>query len=494
MVSTMKPISRKRLLTALAALLTLGLFSACGSEFKVADGGIRGTGSSVGPVSGFGSVFVNGVKFSTDGSVRSDDGISTERQLHEGMILRVEGEWRADSTGRAESVEYDDSLRGSVVIVEAWNHASKTAEISILGQTVRIDSRTVVKGKVIEDLVTGDFARMSGWRMPNGDFRASYLGLRAHQNVNDFDDFNEVELEGHISDLNTSQMTFVIGTQLVNYRNAEFKGIDGAALANSLVVEVEGNLSRDGVLQANEIEPNDFRRYRQSMETDIEFVGPVTSPFEEASSTFTINGLTVEVTSETEFDDGIQRSDLVQGALIQVEGNFVSDGVVKADEITLREADVEIEGGKTSAIDYENSQLYVGGVLVQLTSLTIITGDEEQRLKLLDLEADLVLEVEGIERRDSEGRVFLEAIKIEQDDETPDLEFELSGRVTAIVGNDIRILGVDMRLDDATEYDGTSKAGLKEKVDLGENPMVEVEYEARSGAYFIVEIKLDEAD
>ncbi|WP_153045459.1 DUF5666 domain-containing protein [Marinobacter salexigens] len=490
----MKVTLRKRVFPALATLLAMGLFSACGSEQQVADGGIRGTGSSVGPVSGFGSVFVNGVKFTTDGYVRSDDGITTESQLDEGMILRVEGEWRTDYTGLAESVEYDDSLRGEIAIVKAWNHASKTAEISILGQTVRIDSQTVVKGKMIENVVEGDFARMSGWRMPNGDFRASYLGVRTNQNKSNFDGFNEVELEGKISQLNTYKKTFFIGMQLVNYGGAEFKGIAETDLADSVVVEVEGNLGSDGIFLANEIEPDDSRRYRQSMEAGIEFVGPVTSPFEVGTGTFKVNGLTVEVTGDTKFDDGIQSSDLVEGALIQVEGNFVADGTVKAEEISLRESDVEVEGGKTSAIDYGSRQLSVGGVLVQLTPLTVITDDSERRLKLSNLEADFSLEVEGIERENSEGQTFLEALKIEQDDDAPGSEYELTGRVAGMAGNDIRVLGVDMRLDSETEYDGVTKAGLQAKIDKDERPMVEVEYELRSGAYVITEIKLDEPD
>src|SRR5690554_7381767 len=90
---------RKRLSLAIAPV-AFGIFSACGGGggggIGIADGGIRGTGSSVGPVSGFGSVFVNGVKFETDGEVISNDGIEREDQLEEGMILRIDGDWRDD--------------------------------------------------------------------------------------------------------------------------------------------------------------------------------------------------------------------------------------------------------------------------------------------------------------------------------------------------------------------------------------------------------------
>lgn len=497
--STMKSTPYKRPFFTLATALTFSLLSACGSESTtVADGGIRGTGSSVGPVSGFGSVFVNGVKFKTDGDVVSDDGIKSESQLVEGMILRVEGEWRIDDTGNAERVEYDDSLRGGIKVVKPWDSATRTAELTILGQTVRIDAQTVVKGKMVEQLESGDFVRMSGWRLPgpDGGFRASYLGLFTPSSAADFENFNRIELEGDISKLNTSQRTFSIGTQVVDYGGEDFKGIKEQDLSNQVAVEVEGNLV-GGVLVANEIEPDDFRRYSHDVDVDIEFVGPVTDVFDSVGSSFAINGVTVEVTGDTKFNDGIQdASDLEKGLLIQVDGSFVSGGVVRATEISLREADAEVEGGRTSSIDYERRQFEVGGALVQLTPLTIITDDDgEKRLALSDLEADLTLEVEGIERVNSGGEAFLEALKIEQDDDAPDSELELVGRVSRMSNDDIWVLGVKMRISSATEFDDISKSCLQYLVDSKKRPRVEVVYRSEAyGGYTIREIELEELD
>ena len=116
----MKRQIRSRLFGLVAGTVTFGVISACGGagggSVDIADGGIRGTGSSVGPVSGFGSVFVNGVEFITRGivnqEVESNDGIEFETDLSEGMILRVEGEWRYNGTGTAKNLGYDDTLRG----------------------------------------------------------------------------------------------------------------------------------------------------------------------------------------------------------------------------------------------------------------------------------------------------------------------------------------------------------------------------------------------
>src|SRR5690554_4489557 len=196
MVNTMKFISRKRLLPALATVLVLGLFSACGSDFKVADGGIRGTGSSVGPVSGFGSVFVNGIEFFTDSilneEVESNDGIETEDDLDEGMILRIERQWRLDGTDAADSMEYDDTLRGHVSSL-VRGAAGESVRFKIYGQQVVADRQTVLKGKTLATLANNDFVRVSAWRQPDDSYRASYIGFNP-----EFYGDDPIELEGRV--------------------------------------------------------------------------------------------------------------------------------------------------------------------------------------------------------------------------------------------------------------------------------------------------------
>src|SRR5690554_5548473 len=168
---------RKRLSLAIAPV-AFGIFSACGGGggggIGIADGGIRGTGSSVGPVSGFGSVFVNGVKFETDGEVISNDGIEREDQLEEGMILRIDGDWRDDGSGDADTVEYDDTFRGPVSDVQQILDADGAVDavtFTIYGQPLVVDKQTVTKRTTLATLTNGDFVRVSGWRQPDGVYQ-----------------------------------------------------------------------------------------------------------------------------------------------------------------------------------------------------------------------------------------------------------------------------------------------------------------------------------
>lgn len=492
---------RKRLSLAIAPV-AFGIFSACGGGggggIGIADGGIRGTGSSVGPVSGFGSVFVNGVKFETDGEVISNDGIEREDQLEEGMILRIDGEWRDDGSGDADTVEYDDTFRGPVSGVQQildTDGAVDAVTFTIYGQPLVVDKQTVTKRTTLTTLTNGDFVRVSGWRQPDGVYRASFLGL-----VDGTE--NDLEIEGRIDpgSLDTRLQQFSINGQLVSYGSALFTDdLSETDLADLLLVEVEGSISGTDFI-AEQVNEGEIRRYRRGSGDEIEFAGPINSAYSASSRTFRINGLIVQVDNDTEFDDGLTESDLVPGLLIQVEGTFRSDGTVLAEEIEAREGNASVEGViDVNTLDPANETFRVGGVLVKVTPLTIISDDDSnQRLKLADLNGSYELEVDGIERTSASNVVFLEAFRIERDDDDSEageeLEFELLGELTGVSGTVFSILGIEIETSGA-EFDDTSRDALEDALNAGQRPLLEIEYSgSASSDYIAEEIELAEED
>lgn len=508
----MKPTAKYRYLNVSVGTLAVLLISACGgggggSSLDVADGGIRGTGASVGPVSGFGSVFVNGIRFETDGTVTSDDGIVREDQLDEGMILRIDGQWRADGEGTAEQVEYDDTFRGEVVIVSETfdpddSSMRESVTFTVYGQTVVADKQTVFKGLSLQTIDSGGFVRVSGWRLPDGRYRASYVG-----SLNGAAD--DVEIEGPVDDnsVDVGLNRFLINGFPVEYDNTTTFG-DGLSESDlndpGLVVEVEGRIGLVGGapgLIASQIEQDETRRYQRGDDDDIEFAGPVATTFDDASRSFTINGLTVVVPDDEVFEDGLSGADLQPGLLIQVEGAFLADGRVEADEIEIRDANAEVEGPINQAsIDFSTRSFLVGGVRVQVTPLTIITDDDDdQRIGLADLSGAFDVEVEGIERSTDGGEVFLEATKVERElEDDSDNEFEVTGRLRAIDDTTITVLGVRIRaVEGETEFDAIQRDQLVADFDNGERPLIEVEYTeepANSGNFVAEEVELEEED
>jgi hypothetical protein len=119
----------------------------------------------------------------------------------------------------------------------------------------------------------------------------------------------------------------------------------------------------------------------------------------------------------------------------------------------------------------------------------IVDEDDDDRLSLSDLQVGDTVEVDGIRREDSDVGVYLEAIKVERDDEDEDDEFELTGRVDAVgPPNRFRVLGVWMNIDEETEWED----GLDDIDDLQPGIWVEVEYELRNGQFFALEVQRED--
>lgn len=436
-----------------------------------------GSGASIGPITGFGSVYVNGVRFETNGDVNSNDGVLKEADLDKGMLLAVEGNWHADGEGQAQALYYDDTLRGYLEADATWDDVSKTGSLVVLKQTIKLDSQTVFGGTLtVDQLLKDSHVRISGWRLDDGTFRASYVG---NLEFGDYGD-NEFEVEGVITELDTDLQQFKIGGLTIRYNSlTEFDDMDESDLRNDLVVEVEGRSYSSGELLATEIE-KESKRYKRFAGGDIEFSGTISGDYNETLRQFTLNGLLVQVDDRTDFDDGLRESDLQAGLMIQVEGEFNENGVVLAEEIEPREANAEVEA-IVESIDFEANQMVVGGVRVQITSLTMLIDDNDDRMRFEDFRVGDFIEVEGLETTDSQGTLMV-AIKIDRDDDVDD-EFELEGRVTATDGSSfIEVLGVRLDIDFNTEVDGDVRIGS----------LVEVEYKRVGGQYLALEIELED--
>ncbi len=154
-----------RLCAALLAGLATLVIASCGGGASTAqnnngNGGIGsgGTGSYTnGPISGLGSIIVNGIEYSvSDGmtTVIGDDDSSTSSGvaalLKIGMVVEVTGSATTASTVRgqpdtatATAVRYGSALVGQVSAVGALDTTTqRPASITVLGQTVTIDSKT----------------------------------------------------------------------------------------------------------------------------------------------------------------------------------------------------------------------------------------------------------------------------------------------------------------------------------------------------------------
>jgi hypothetical protein len=167
--------------------------------------GIDRLGVASGVVSGFGSIFVNGVEFETDSAefeIDDDSVSSSQDDLNVGDTVIVT--FDPDVAGNvAQTVFSDDLVEGPIDSIDPV--------LVVAGQTVLVDAATSFDDSLpipsLAGLMVGDFIEVNGLFDSNGDIRAT----RIEPGV------GEVEVHGVISGLDTGAQTFAINNLVVNY-------------------------------------------------------------------------------------------------------------------------------------------------------------------------------------------------------------------------------------------------------------------------------------
>jgi len=341
-------------------LLSGILVSACGGGAGSSQSaGIGGTGIVArgyvqGEVTGFGSVFVNGVEFDTDSSEFLVDGDASVGQeaLAVGMVVTLEVETEDGSyTGKALQVVYDDEIEGpidsTVGISTSPDGTKKTFEV--FGQTITIDdTATRFSGTNFNDIVVDDLVEISGFRISLNEVRATYVKYTGHLDPG----VSKVELRGRIENYDSGPPeTFELGGILIEVDRADpgFElDVPGGILQNGLFVEVKGIYEDATTITATGIELED-----ESLGEDVDDVRlqGIISNFVD-SSNFEISGQ--RVNAQNASPPGVS---LGNGIEVEVEGNIVN-GVLIADELKVEEYEPELRSF-ISAVDIPNNRFEV---------------------------------------------------------------------------------------------------------------------------------------
>ncbi len=165
--------------------LTLALLGCGGSGTQTAgDIGTTGTGATppstiaVGPVDGFGSVVVAGVRYDdTSATVVIADSDDSGAGLKLGMMVRVEGDVNADGvTGIAKRIDMSADARGPVSAVNAGN-----GRFEAMAVRVQTNTGTVFEGVKpdLSDLAINDNVQAHGLLSDTGDLIATRVQKRA---------------------------------------------------------------------------------------------------------------------------------------------------------------------------------------------------------------------------------------------------------------------------------------------------------------------------
>ena len=344
-LAAMPGIFRKACWRAVGGVILVMSLVSCRQQ--VAEGGMGGSGISQGPITGFGSVFVNGIEhFLTSATIVVNGDEAGDADLKLGMIVRVAGAVdSAAGTGDATEIEYEQNLEGPVDSIDPL-----TDRLIVLGQLVVLDGLTVFDDLVdqeidgvfdgVVDLADLDvlvdatpgvyMVEISGLVDGNSVIHATRIEVEV--------DSGSYELTGTISSHNGASMMFDIIDQPIDYSAVLMLEVPGGVPVNGLFVRVEGTRPggvgtpiRAVSVQADDLSPE------AEIDEDLEVEGFISNFV--SSSQFLVSGQPVRTSAQTQYEHGVI-SDLANDVHIEAEGSVASDGVLDANEISFK--------GKTS--------------------------------------------------------------------------------------------------------------------------------------------------
>jgi hypothetical protein len=321
-----------------------------------------------GPVSGFGSVIVGGVRFDdSQARVVDEDGVSQSLSVVKlGSMVQVDAGAlnAADGTAVASQFKVGRELVGPVGSVD------KTAStVLVLGQTVVVNASTVFDSALsggLAALTTGAVIEVHGIADPvTGTITATRIEPKATPLA--------YQLRGVVAALDTTAKTFKIGAALISYAGLAAEAVP-SALANGLVVRTLLKTTQvNGAWVATAVGSGVRKPDGNNPPRDAHVEG-VISAFT-SSAAFEVNGLKVDASKAT-FPDGTTA--LVLGAKVEVTGSVVA-GVLVATKVALDKPSGGGEGharklelhGSVSALDTTAKTFVLRNVTVSYSGAVV---------------------------------------------------------------------------------------------------------------------------
>jgi len=323
------------------ASISLGALSGCGGGGGSSSPSTASATVSKGVITGFGSIFVNGVEYKTasaklylpdtSSSPTSLGSSESEIQNHLkiGMAVTVKGS-SDSSTGQASEIEFKDNMEGLVT-------AKTATTLTVLGVTVNVDSATKLyassgSSTTLAAITAGStWVEISGLPDNTGALTATYIEIKSSAGT-------EQELKGFV--VASTAGSFDLGLT-AGIKSATINAPLPAGIAVGSFVEVKFDAA--GNVTKVEIDDDLVKADGATAKAEAEgYISAITGD----TITLTVNGAsqTVTLTATTVyfFSSGsggtltaATRSDLAVGKKISAEGPL-SGGVITATKIKIK--------------------------------------------------------------------------------------------------------------------------------------------------------------
>ncbi len=317
---------------ALFALVAAAALGACGTSDTLT-AGIDAGGAPVaivvqGPITGFGSIIINGVHYDIDRAQISVNGVSASAaDLALGQLVTVSGT-RDTSTqrGQADSVRFNANLEGPVGAIDA-----AAGRLVVLGTPVTTNATTVIdlgsRPPTVASLAVGERVQVSGFVGADGAIAATRIAARPAA--------SRLRVRGTVANLNRAGALFTINELTVDYRSAAvIEGFPTGAPSDGDEVVVEGTRLNGGNMLVAEVLSLAESEIEDDDGTEAEIEGLITRFVSPAD--FDVSGSAVTASSATVYEGGSAAS-LKLNVKIKVEGTVNGAGVIQASKIEVKD-------------------------------------------------------------------------------------------------------------------------------------------------------------
>ncbi len=461
--------SKIMVLRAACLLLTVSLAACGGSGGSSANNPLplvppaATAQTTVGQITGFGSVYVNGVEYETDGTSYDVDDMpgSGDSDLAVGMIVKIQGSVNPDGvTGKADSISYDDDIEGIVenLAVDAADPNIKT--FTVMDVVISADKNsTNFEGEddpnfSFDTIANGDNVEVSG------EFSGDVLIASYVEKQDALDD--DFEAKGTVSEYNGNDQFVLIlkNMSTLNVTLAAGAEIPSVGIMNDQYVEIEGTIpDRMGApnsFLATKVELEDHDRLDDSDDEEIEIKGVLN--YDMATNSWSVKEVAVAFDDNTEYKPETLRDSIADmsasGMLVEVEGRYNGD-VLQVEEIKLEEDELKFKADVDDLVidDSRDGTLTLsfglaeGTVDVAVKRDTMFRDDDSMdRFDLNSLMNGDKVEIKA--RMGEDGIIYASSLHL--DDDT---DYEIEGPLEAIDEVSVVVLGITFSVDSNTVFE-----------------------------------------
>ena len=455
--------NRSILHSAITAAMAISIAACSSGGSDVA--GIGGSGvvavKSSGTITGFGSVYVNGVKYETDNTTVytiDDSPGSSDDDLAVGMRVTVSGSVNTDGvSGTASSISFNDDLEGPVSNLVDVGNDGLIRTFTTLGRTVRISSDTTsfdTSGLPVPfdfgSIANDGHVEVSGFLDSNNVMIATRVELKDQT----FKTSSIVEIKGTIENTDTNLQTFnLVGaaSTTISYAGAVIDNNLPGGVADDAFVEVKGQCPSTlcATVNASKVESG-FDDFNDNDKVEVE--GIITSLTDQ--NNFEVNGIPVDASNNpTKIPASLT---LAKDMEVEVEGS-ISNGTLIATKIKDESEDIKVTA-KVSDPAFSSDSFQVTPVTGLPITVKIDKSTEvEDELGTITNSDNVIsnlslgdyVSVEGYD--DGTGTIIASEFEREALDAGERADVIVQGKLEEIVKDDfVQVLGVRFQIVDVT--------------------------------------------